>query len=72
MDNVKGTLVMQTRASKFVPFQEMKIQEVVSLSVLSFLLERYSRPLSSLTVSLPPPPPPPRPTKFPSDIFLGR
>jgi len=31
IDRVKGTLVMQTRASKFVPFQEMKIQEMVSL-----------------------------------------
>lgn len=30
IDRVKGTLVMQTRASKFVPFQEMKIQEMVS------------------------------------------
>lgn len=28
-DRVQGSLVMQTRASKFVPFQEVKIQEMV-------------------------------------------
>jgi DNA replication licensing factor MCM7 len=28
-DRVSGSLIMQTRASKFVPFQEVKIQEMV-------------------------------------------
>lgn len=30
INGVRGSLQMQTRASKFLPFQEMKIQEMVS------------------------------------------
>lgn len=33
-DRVSGSLIMQTRASKFVPFQELKIQEMVRRTFL--------------------------------------
>lgn len=34
-NNIRGSLHMQTRASRFSPFQEVKVQEMVSVFVLN-------------------------------------
>ena len=56
-NGIRGTLHMQTRACRFSPFQEVKIQEMVSLRF------SYSEPDLLLKSS--------RPTKYLLDTYLG-
>lgn len=57
-NGIQGSLHMQTRACRFSPFQEVKVQEMVSKYVYAYCL--------ILNVH------PPRQTKSPSGIFLGQ